>query len=345
MPAQRLDQIAFETAPAQGRDTGPHLGVHQHDRAAAGQRPGSARDADGEVDQGGRPRGSAGRGLGAVEDQGLAAAGRHLLGRRLGEDRVFRDDHYLQPLQGSVPIGGRGDGEGGVDPEGGATAGRAVQADVGVHGLGDAADDGQAKAGAFHRLGRGPPLGEGFEDALALFLGDARPRVAHAEADPRLARARRALGALGGQQHAAAIGELHRIAGQVEQHLTQPRLVGQDVGQAWIDRPGDLQPLGVGARAHDLGHALQQALQIDRRGMQFQGAGLQPRQVQHLVDQAQQMLAGLLQRGDIAALGGVQPRAGQEPRHAQHAIQRRAEFVAQRGEQIVARAQRDRTPA
>ena len=63
--------------------------------------------------------------------------------------------------------------------------------------------------------------------------GDARPRRR-----PPLAR--------DADQQAAAVGELHRVADQVEHDLANARLVADDVRrQARIDRPGDIQALLV----------------------------------------------------------------------------------------------------
>ncbi len=64
----------------------------------------------------------------------------------------------------------------------------------------------------------------------------------------------------------ARVGELHGVAGEVEQDLPHPSLVGADLGQAGLRRPGDLQALGVGAGAKKLRDPLQQALQVGGDG-------------------------------------------------------------------------------
>ena len=48
------------------------------------------------------------------------------------------------------------------------------------------------------------------------------------------------------------------------------------------------------------------------------------------LDQRQQVLAAVVQGGDIGPLLGGQLRAFQQPGHAQHAVQGRAELMAQR---------------
>ncbi len=64
---------------------------------------------------------------------------------------------------------------------------------------------------------------------------------------------------------AAALGELDRVAGEIEQHLAQPRRVAQHaLEQSLVDVGGDLQALGLGARAHQLDHVLDQRGQRHR---------------------------------------------------------------------------------
>jgi hypothetical protein len=88
----------------------------------------------------------------------------------------------------------------------------------------------------------------------------------------------------------------------------------------------------LGARAHQLGDLAQQGLGVDRAHRQVHPPGAQAREIEHVVDQRQQMVAALLERADIGALLVGQLGAFQQPRHAQHAIQRGAELMAQRAE-------------
>jgi hypothetical protein len=134
----------------------------------------------------------------------------------------------------------------------------------------------------------------------------------------------------GAQQHPAGLGELDGVAGVVQQHLPQAAFVRQDGRQAGRGGPGDLDGLLVGPGAQQFGDLAQQVLDVDRRGVQLDGRGAQAGEVQHVVDQRQQVVAALAQGADIGPLLGGQPRAFQQPRHAQHAVQRRAELVAER---------------
>ena len=93
-----------------------------------------------------------------------------------------------------------------------------------------------------------------------------------------------------GDPHAAFLGEFDGISRQVEQHLAQATLVGQNCRHIGGDGPGDFQSPVVGAGAEQFGHAAHQGLDIDGGGIELQLARLQPCIVQKVVDQPQQML-------------------------------------------------------
>ncbi len=65
-------------------------------------------------------------------------------------------------------------------------------------------------------------LGEGLEDAFALGRGDSGAGVGDGETQAAIA------GGLRQNQDAAGFGELHGVAGQVQQDLLEPHLVGLD---------------------------------------------------------------------------------------------------------------------
>ena len=102
----------------------------------------------------------------------------------------------------------------------------------------------------------------------------------------------------------AVIGELDRVAEQVEQHLAEPGLIGlhpcgRDGGASKVR----LQLFGFGPRADDPDDAAQECRQLQRRGAEFQPAGLDLGQVEDVVDQGEQVLAALLD--DVQAVDGV----------------------------------------
>ena len=90
-----------------------------------------------------------------------------------------------------------------------------------------------------------------------------------------------------------------------------------------------------------LAHALEQKLQVCLHGLKLDAPRLQLSQVQAVVDQAQQVLGAVVQRLQIGRLGRVQRRGRKKPRHADDAIQRCAQLVAQQGEDPLTRPRSD----
>src|SRR3546814_10832707 len=90
------------------------------------------------------------------------------------------------------------------------------------------------------------------------------------------------------------LGELHRIGQQVEQDLLHRARVGLDLGK--LDREAVLQhdDAALGAVAHDAEARLRCRLEIDRLLVQLELAGLDLRQVEDVVDQAQQVRAAVV---------------------------------------------------
>jgi hypothetical protein len=178
-------------------------------------------------------------------------------------------------------------------------------------------------------------LDERLEDPACVVGVDARPGVGDRETKPYtvLAGGR----GLGVDHDAAALGELHRVAGEIVEDLAQPALVGLHHRRHAADAPGDLDVLVVGARAEQLDHALQQLLDVDRRWVGLDPAGLQLGQVEHVVDQAEQVLAAVADGVDVGALVGVERGLDQQVGHPEHPAQRGPQLMAQRGEEPVPR--------
>ncbi len=267
------------------------------------------------------------------EQHGDSAASLDLAGGRLGHHAVHGRYSDSDPVQARMRRWRAGLGERSLEPEVGALARLAVEPDRPFEGERQAADDGQAQPRALDGvLKRGRAARKGFEDALAVGFRHARAGVLDAEAQPDAGLGAHAVR---GQQDSARLGEFHGIAGEVEQNLTQPALVGQHNGKARIGRPGDFQTLGVGAGAEQLGDALQQGLDVGGGRVQVEPARIQLGQVEHIVDQTEQMLAGFLQGSQVGPLRRVQAGARQEARHAEHAIQGRAQLMAQGGQHLI----------
>ena len=133
--------------------------------------------------------------------------------------------------------------------------------------------------------------------------------------------------------NAAGVGELHRIAQQVEQRLRQPRRVAaQAVGHAaGVDRDGE----ALDARTfghHRLG-AAQHRAQREVGALEGQLARLDLRQVEDVVDHLRQVLRGVVDLVEPVGLRRARVVAPQQVRQADHRIHRRADLVAHVGQE------------
>ena len=208
-----------------------------------------------------------------------------------------------------------------------ALTGLAGHAELAAHDVGEHVADGQSQPGAgFLALAGGIGALEGQEDALDVFRGNAHPGVLDLELGD-FAGIRKA------QRDRAAVGELDRIAQQVDQDLAQPLLirVHQFRDAAEVDKTKG-QPLLRRLRpehAHDLVEELAQR-QLVR--IEPHLAGLDACDVEQAVDQAQQVFAAAPDHADgVAAVfrhGGV---GLQYLRITQDAVERRAQFMAHAG--------------
>ena len=89
---------------------------------------------------------------------------------------------------------------------------------------------------------------------------------------------------------------------------------------------------------------IQKGRQIDVDRRQLELAGIDPAQVENVVDDGQQRLGRLDGAVDIEALLGVERRVAQQPGHADDAVHRLADLVAHHGEEAGAGAARPLGP-
>src|SRR5262249_32259551 len=93
----------------------------------------------------------------------------------------------------------------------------------------------------------------------------------------------------------AALGELHGVAKKVEQHLANDALVGENGRQrARSDVDIECEPCFGGAHASEARNVIEQFPEIDTSRGQLQFPGFDPRKVQQVIDEIQQVLAGSL---------------------------------------------------
>ena len=187
----------------------------------------------------------------------------------------------------------------------------ALQRDAAAHALDDALGDAEPQAGAAIAA-RNAVVGllEFAEDPLARFRRDADAGVADQEAD--------FVGPDAGfddQRHAAGRGELDGVAGEIEQHLAQPRGVADHFQrQPLVDIGGDLELPRLRPRRQQFGDVLDQGGKRERAVFEIDLAGLDLGVIQQFLDQRQQRVAGGLDRPGVGDLFRRQRRIQQQCR-------------------------------
>ncbi len=255
----------------------------------------------------------------------------------LARDALFVDDEDARAVQRVAELARRffdaleRDGE----PERRAAAEAAVEADLSAHQLDDAARDRQSEARAAEAAARRLI---GLAERLEQVRRDLRrdPRTGVGDGEPHDARVL-ALDALDDRAHrdASGRGELHRVSEQVQQHLTQPvgvaedapRHVGRDVGR-------EREPFLARRGGEDVGRVLHRDDRGERRAVELHPAGFDLREVQDVVDDRQQRL-GRVADGDRVLLRLVgERRLQQQLRHPDDRVDRGADLVAHRREEL-----------
>ena len=134
--------------------------------------------------------------------------------------------------------------------------------------------------------------------------------------------------------HAALLGEFDGVADEIGEDLPQPHRIGQHQRRrVRRQRRHDLDALRMRARRQEFDDAFDDGARLDLVFFQRQRAGFDLGEVEDVFDQREKRHAGLLDRFDIGALLGNELRFQQQPRHAQHAVHRRADLVAHGGEE------------
>ena len=280
--------------------------------------------------QGGRPALDAGarhRPAAELELEGLTAAG------------VVIDHEHTQALQLLWP-GVRDAGkvvhlhERNLEREHRALTGRAGQGDLALHHLHQLSGDRQAQAGAaVAPRGRAVGLGKGAEHAGMQGLVDADAGVPDLEAQARLLRIR--VHQADANDDLTAVGELDRVAHQIGEDLAHAHGVALEFGRQIMRQHADhLQAFGCGRARAKVAHVLHELARAEADVLDLELAGLDLGEVEHVVDEAQQVLAGLVHRIGEAALLRVQRRVVQQLGHAEDAVHRRANLVTHGGEEL-----------
>ena len=198
-----------------------------------------------------------------------------------------------------------------------------------MHQIGQAAANGQAQAGATVAA-RGGTVGllKVLKQPGLRVFGNADAAVLHLEA--QLQHRAFVLLDAGGHADKARVGELHRIAGKVQQHFGDALRIAQQRlrQQPRVQLDLHLQVFFGRRLGQQVGDVVQHIADLERRVCQLQFAGLDLRKIEHVVDDGEQVLGrerDLLQPRLLLGLGGV---ALHQIGQANDGVHRRADLVA-----------------
>ena len=260
------------------------------------------------------------------------------LREQLARGQVVVDDQQARAPQGLLRHQGLGpvgpDLQSGREPEGGAHARLAGNADIAAHQACKVHRDGQPQPGAAEAPCQAAVDLLELLEQPALVLGcDADAGVAdlHAQRLPALG------GTVHGRDahdHLPALGELDGVAEVVEQNLAEPlRVAAQVTVHLRRDVDDQLEPLGLGALAQEADGAGDHRLERELLVRQRQAARLDLAEVEDVVDDPQQVLAGGLDLLQVAALPIGELGAQDQVRQADDGVHRRADLVADVGDE------------
>ena len=167
-------------------------------------------------------------------------------------------------------------------------------------------------------------LAERLEDDVELVGLDAGAGVRHVEREPAV------LGA-DAQRDDAGVGELEGVRQQVGEHLLEPLRVGpQRRRRCRVDVDREREPLVGRDRIERPAHGVDERRERHRFDLHGNGAGLDLREVEDVVDQREQRVAGGVDRLGVAHLVVGQPLAlvvREQLRQDERAVQRRPQLV------------------
>ena len=134
---------------------------------------------------------------------------------------------------------------------------------------------------------------------------------------------------------AAAVGELDRVAGEIEQHLAQPRRRRRPPARGSRSSTSEAisSPLACARGASSSTISSTSVASANGRALEIELAGFDLGEVENLLDQRQQRVAGGLDGLGVGGLLRRQRGVEQQVGHAEDAVQRRADLVRHHGEE------------
>ena len=240
--------------------------------------------------------------------------------------RQARPRRFVAPLQGQF------------EPEAAAFSRRARAADPSAHHLGQALADRQAETrSAVLARGRDVSLLKDLEQPTLFIFAHANPGIADFEADAQgvVCSDRIAVGFdhPAAHEYPPALGELDRVADVVEQDLADAVAVAMQRRRQMVGVDDQLDILRHRLVAHHVGNAEQHALDREVALFQVQLAGLDLREIEHVVDDAEQVVCRVLDLAEANERARVADLAAQKMRQPDDRIHRRADLVAHVGEE------------
>ena len=220
------------------------------------------------------------------------------------------------------------------EPERAAHARLAAHAHLAAHQLRQLLADGQAEAGAaMFARGGGVGLLERLEQAVDFQLREADAAVAHFEAQQATAGVGHHLAHA--HVDAALFAELDGVVGVVDQHLPQAqRIAAQHARQRRVEFEDQFQLAADRPGRYQCREGLDHVVECEIDLLDIELAGLDLRDVEDVVDDAQQVFAGEADLFQVVALAWIEVGLERQVGHADHAVHRGADLVAHVGQEL-----------
>ena len=216
----------------------------------------------------------------------------------------------------------------------------AFQANGAAHHRGDGCGNGETESGsAVFSRNRAVLLRERLEDHGLLLFRNADTGIADGERNHALVRCRSRIAGDGDvHRDLARLGELHRVSDQVQDHLPQAQRIGHDrVGDVRRRPIRELEPFLVPPHRQHLNGLGDEIAQAARLRAELEPARLDLREIEEVVDDAEQRFGRCLDHAEIRPLLRRVRHLQQQVRHAEDAVHGRADLVADVGDEFALR--------
>ncbi len=205
----------------------------------------------------------------------------------------------------------------------GAPAQLALDLDRATHQLDEALADDETEPGAAELpVRRGVGLRERAEQPRALLGSHPDPFISHLAQEARAIPSQR-------DRDRAALRKLERVADEVEQHLPETRgIADQPARHVWRDHPDERDLSLLRASGREERELLEHVVELERDALELDVPGIHLGEVEHVVDEGEQVIRGALDLLQVAALARRRVAGEREIDHAQDRGHRRAQLVA-----------------